>query len=275
MKTLIVEDSPETREVLQTYLHTLGHEVTVCPDAESALEACQQEFYPLIISDLSLPEMDGLELCWRIRALPRGELCMIMIITGFDEPELLERVLNAGADDFLVKPLRMKTLQIRVVIMEREYQYRVQRRKVQEELLKYREQLEEVVEERTAELKRKNASLQAILERSQQLFLFIDPEYTIQALTPRVKDVIRNVYGVDVEEGHRLDPSLFFSNPASFEACFEKALGGEFVGFEHEVKREDDRLSWFMFQFNPVITDNNQIVGVYLSISDITKRKQS
>ena len=96
MKTLIVEDSPETREILSAHLSNLGHEVTACPDAESALAACHKEFFPAIISDMNLPEMDGLELCWRIRSLPRGELCIFMIITGFDEPELLEKVLDAG-----------------------------------------------------------------------------------------------------------------------------------------------------------------------------------
>ncbi len=274
MKILIVEDSPETRELLQAHLSGLGHEVTACPDAESGLEACQQAFYPLIISDLSLPEMDGLELCWRIRSLPRGELRMIMIITGFDEPELLERVLNAGADDFLVKPLRMKTLQTRVVIMERQYQYRVQRRKVQEELLKYHEQLEERVDERTAELKRMNASLRAILERSQQLFLFIDHDYKVQIFTRKAKEVLRNVYGVNIEEGLHLEPAVFPTELENFDTCFQRALQGEFVGFEQQVQGEDELLYWFMFQFNPMKTEKNEVIGVYLSIADITDRKR-
>ncbi len=274
MKTLIVEDSPETREILATHLMGLGYEVTACPDAESALAACQEHFYPVIISDMNLPEMDGLELCWRLRSLPRGELCMFMIITGFDEPELLEKVLDAGADDYLLKPVKLKPLQIRMVIMGRQHQYRVQRRKVQEELLKYREQLEEIVEERTEELTRKNSALQAILEKNQQLFLFLDPAYRIQAFSLRTKDVIHHIFGVEIQEQLQFDPAVFFEHPEEFDSCFQRALDGEFIGFEYQIPRENAPSGWFMFQFNPVITYQKQVVGVYLSISDITTRKQ-
>jgi len=73
MKILIVEDEPSSRLLLEKQLSLWGHEVIGCADAEIALEMYQQTFYPLIITDLGLPGMDGLELCRRIRTFPHGK----------------------------------------------------------------------------------------------------------------------------------------------------------------------------------------------------------
>ncbi len=91
--------------LLEEQIGDYGHEVTACETAISALEAYQQTFYPLIVTDLGLPGMDGLELCHRIRSLPQGEQSMILVVTARDTPEDLQAVLDAGADDYLIKPV--------------------------------------------------------------------------------------------------------------------------------------------------------------------------
>jgi len=141
MKTLVVDDEPLALMVLEEQIGSYGHEVTTCENAITALEAYQQTFYPLIVSDLGLPGMDGLELCRQIRSLPQGDQSIILVITARDTPEDLQAVLDAGADDYLTKPVSQEQLNIRLTILERQIQLLAQRRQAEEEQRKLEAQL--------------------------------------------------------------------------------------------------------------------------------------
>src|SRR4026208_2312460 len=105
MKVLIVEDDIVTQRLFEMILLSRGHKVTVCQDAEAAWEEYQKEPYPLIILDWLLPGMDGLQLCYQLRALPHGDRSVILMVTTRNQPEHLREVLDAGADDYLAKPV--------------------------------------------------------------------------------------------------------------------------------------------------------------------------
>jgi len=92
MKVLIVEDNSIDTLLFATVVRERGHEVMACISAESALESCQKMFYSLIIADIGLPGMDGLEFCRRVRALPRGKHCFILIITGSPDSENIKKI---------------------------------------------------------------------------------------------------------------------------------------------------------------------------------------
>ena len=128
MKVLVVDDEPITRFVLEKHIQSLGHEVMTCEDAELALEAYQQTFYPLIIVDLGLPGMDGFELCRRLRNFPQRDRSMILAVTGYDQMEDLHEALNAGADDYLSKSAPKEQLQARLTIIERQLVHLTQRK---------------------------------------------------------------------------------------------------------------------------------------------------
>jgi PAS domain S-box-containing protein len=120
MKTLIIEDDPITRFMFERHIRELGHEAIACAEAETALETYLQTFYPLILLDLELPGMDGFEFCRRVRALPRGDYSMILVITAYDQQKALKAALDAGADDYLTKPVSIEQLQVRLTIIERQ-----------------------------------------------------------------------------------------------------------------------------------------------------------
>jgi signal transduction histidine kinase len=141
MKTLVVDDEPLSLMLFEEQIRTYGHEVTPCENAITALEAYHKTFYPLIVLDLGLPGMDGLELCRRIRSLPQGDQSIILVVTARDTPEDLQAVLDAGADDYLIKPVSQKHLNIRLTILERQIQLLVQRRQAEEERHKLEVQL--------------------------------------------------------------------------------------------------------------------------------------
>ena len=119
MNVLLVDDDGVTRSIITRMLTQRGHEVAEFGDAEAAWEACQQEVFSLCVLDWELPGMSGLDLCRMLRTLPYGDSCGILMITGRDRKEDLKAILDAGAHDYLAKPLKVESLEIRLAIVER------------------------------------------------------------------------------------------------------------------------------------------------------------
>ncbi len=110
-KILVVDDEPSILDVLSYNLTKAGHQPIVAQDGERALEMARSECPDLVILDLMLPGLDGLEVCRRLRQ--HGDLPIIML-TAKDEE--IDRVvgLEVGADDYVVKPFSVRELMARV-----------------------------------------------------------------------------------------------------------------------------------------------------------------
>jgi two-component system response regulator ResD len=115
-KVLIVDDEPNIREVVGLYLRRDGHNVVSAADGEEALEVFRENEPDLVVLDLMLPKISGLELCRRMRADRRVPLIML---TARGEEE--ERIvgLSLGADDYVVKPFSPRELVARVAAVLR------------------------------------------------------------------------------------------------------------------------------------------------------------
>jgi diguanylate cyclase (GGDEF)-like protein len=131
---LVVDDDAGARAVLGDYLSMRGHDVTTVGDAETGWEAFQAHPFPIVLVDWRLPGMDGLQLCRRLRAGPRGEAAVILVVTGLDQPENLSAVLEAGANDYVKKPLDLELLDVRMSFAEREVAEIIERKRAQDEL---------------------------------------------------------------------------------------------------------------------------------------------
>src|SRR4028118_1835051 len=110
MDILIVEDEPEIARIIQLALEKEGFSCRVSRDGLSALQAFQEQQPDLIILDLMLPGLDGLEVCARIRQKPGAKDPYILMLTA--KGEEIDRVigLSTGADDYLVKPFSPREL---------------------------------------------------------------------------------------------------------------------------------------------------------------------
>ena len=102
VRVLLVEDDPMIGDALRVALHDASCAVDWACDATAAEEALQESEPQIIVLDLALPDMDGLELLRRIRA--SRSLASIVVITARDAVEARVRALDSGADDYLVKP---------------------------------------------------------------------------------------------------------------------------------------------------------------------------
>ena len=105
LRVLVAEDDPMFRRILQSWLQTWSHEVVVAENGARAWDILQQEQPPeLLILDWMMPEIDGTELCRRIRAQRRSRYQYILLVTGKNDRQDVVRGLDAGADDYLSKP---------------------------------------------------------------------------------------------------------------------------------------------------------------------------
>ncbi len=138
MRTLIVEDNDATRLLLQKILETRGHEVTVCPNAESAWGVYQKKLFDLVILDWMLTGMDGVELCRKMRSVSHGDKSIILMFTNRNNPGDLQSGLDAGADDYLQKTGDISRLNIHLAIAERQVERLSKRIETEHELAQAR-----------------------------------------------------------------------------------------------------------------------------------------
>lgn len=119
MEILVVEDTRVAALVLQRILVGMGLEVTLTKNGLEAWEALQHKEFPVVISDWMMPEMDGIELCRRIRSRPAGSFSYLILLTARGTREDKAEAIEAGVDDFLVKPLDADELATRLRVAQR------------------------------------------------------------------------------------------------------------------------------------------------------------
>ena len=109
-RILLVEDDDNNAYVVSTRLGRLGYEVVVARDGEAGLAQARSLRPDLVIMDLSLPVLDGWEAMRRLRAEPETAAIPIMVLSAHAMPEERRHALEAGADDFETKPVRIAEL---------------------------------------------------------------------------------------------------------------------------------------------------------------------
>jgi len=120
MKILLVEDHPDSRRNLQRLIERRGHEVVAVGSAEDAEAAITKERFPFLILDWMLPGKSGVDLCRELRAQPNGDEMFILLVTARADTEDLQQALEAGANDYLTKPLDLGLLNVRLSVAERQ-----------------------------------------------------------------------------------------------------------------------------------------------------------
>jgi CheY-like chemotaxis protein len=120
VRVLIVDDEAVIRRLLETSLKTWGYEVLVASGGEQAWEILRRDDAPsFAILDWTMPGMDGLELCKKVRALQKPTTPYLIFVTAKARTQDIVTGLEAGADDYIVKPFQREELRARVRVGER------------------------------------------------------------------------------------------------------------------------------------------------------------
>jgi PleD family two-component response regulator len=113
-RILVVEDDFDISNMLKLYFQSLDYEVFVAPRGEKALELTRQKLPNVIVLDIMLPDIDGYEVCRRLRTNLRTSHIPILFLTQKDERSDKIRGLELGADDYITKPFDVEELRLRV-----------------------------------------------------------------------------------------------------------------------------------------------------------------
>ena len=253
-----MEDNPDERLLLSEILRSRGHSVTACEDAEKAWDAFRRHPVPLVLLDLVLPGMDGLELSRRIRGHPGGEGAVLLVVTGEEDPGVLERVLEAGADDYVTKPVDVALLNVRLAVAERE---------VREERDRARTQ---------AELARKSREMEILFRNLDEVFFSLDvPNGRLIQVSPAAHEVLGWA-----PEDLMADPDLWrrVLYPPELEAQQEAVAGLEpdrMLVHQYPFRRPDGAERWIEASLKAELDSEGRPLRIDAVLSDMTERRRS
>lgn len=128
MKLLIIEDEPSVISLLQRALQPHGYETSVSMNGKTGLQMALQYKFDLILLDLMLPGMDGIEICRNIRV--HDQQTPVLMLTALGTTENIVTGLHSGADDYLTKPFKMEELKARLHTLNRRMQSKTESKEV-------------------------------------------------------------------------------------------------------------------------------------------------
>ena len=114
MRVLIADDTILMRAMLSEQVASYGHEVILAKDGQEALDRAWSEPFDIAIIDWEMPRLSGLEVCWHLRADPRTAYAYLILMTAHDDAFYEFKALDAGADDFIHKPVNSAHLKARL-----------------------------------------------------------------------------------------------------------------------------------------------------------------
>ncbi|MFN2541523.1 MAG: response regulator [Chthoniobacterales bacterium] len=247
MKILFVEDDQESRRGLQRLIERRGHEVTAVGSVEEAEEAMQSESFQFLILDWMLPGKSGLDFCRELRAQPRGDEMFVLLVTARQHTEDLEKALEAGANDYLTKPLDLALLNVRLGVAERQIQELIERNHA-----------------RTA-LEESACAMADILENTTDGFFAVDHEWKFTFVNSEAEKLLgRTRVALIGQQIWREFPEL---KGSSFESNFRRVVA-EQAPIEFEASDVAGKV-WFEMHAYPSGT------GMSVFFRDVTERKSS
>jgi class 3 adenylate cyclase len=220
-RILVVDDTPTNVKLLEDLLRFHGYEVEAAFDGESALAALAERPPDLLLLDVLMPGLDGHEVCRAVRADPALAMLPVVMVTALEDREERVRGLEAGADDFLSKPLNPPELVARV-----------------RSLLRIR-RLYETVQRQAAQLAAWNRTLEA---RVAEEVAHVDKLQRLKRFfSPQLAELILAGGADDPLESHRRDVTVVFLDLRGFTAFAESAEPEEVMAalaeFHHAMGR--------------------------------------
>jgi two-component system, cell cycle sensor histidine kinase PleC len=245
----VVDDDATMRLLMRHTLKKAGFEVIEANDGKAALEILAHTRPDIILLDVMMPEMDGFATCYAIRALPDGERVPVLMVTGLDDVESINRAYEAGATDFITKPISYPLLGHRVRYVLRAHQ----------------------AMERVGHSEARLAHAQAIAHLGNW-------EWDLARQRVYVSDEILRIFGMTHTDFSGTYEDLFRAIHADDQeqvrAAMTRALAeGQSYALDHRICRADGSIRIVYQQGEAVAGEDGQIVRLSGTLQDITERK--
>ncbi len=197
-KVLVVDDNPSNVDILKTRLSVHGDEILTATDGEQALRIARESRPDLILLDVMMPKLDGIEVCSRLKSDPELPFVPIIVMSAKSNPEDVVQALEAGADEYLSKPINQTALVARVKSMLRIKELQNTMAEQAAQLAELNQRLEERVSEQAGKLERLS--------------------YLKQFFSPHLAELIVSAGGEQLLESHRREITVVFCDLRNFTA---------------------------------------------------------
>jgi class 3 adenylate cyclase/CheY-like chemotaxis protein len=221
-RILIADDIPANLHILQTRLAAQGYEIITAADGEAALAAAREQQPDLILLDVMMPKMDGIEVCRTIKADPSLPFVPIIMVTAKAESKDIVAGLEAGADEYLTKPVDQTALVARVKSMLRIKHLHDTGQDLAAQLAGWNKTLEQRVQEQVGQI-----------ERLGRLKRFFSPQLAELIVVGGAEDPLKT---------HRREVTVVFLDLRGFTAFAETSEPEEVMGVLREYHAEMGQL---------------------------------
>ncbi|MDD5171378.1 MAG: response regulator [Syntrophales bacterium] len=293
---LCVDDEETCLDLLEEILVLNGYKAVTVTNGKDALLQIRSQTIDLVLLDINMPGMDGLEVCRQIKEDPKLRDIQIIMITGLASHEDRVRGIEAGVEDYFTKPFNRTELLARIKILLKVKKLNDERRRAEEALKKSHDELDDQVKLRTAELTKANEMLQADITQRKQT------EEALRASEAKYRNIFENAMeGIyqSTPEGRFITINAAFARMAGYDSPDEIIAAVEDIrtqlyvhpedrgrfseimstrgivdGFEVEFYKKDGNTFWVIVYSRAVKDDQGKILYYEGIVKDITLRKQ-
>lgn len=276
MRILIAEDDPVSALVLRKTLEKRGYCVVVVSNGAEAMELLETEDFRLLILDWMMPEMDGVEVCRRLRARKEEAYRYVIFLTAKQTREDRLEALEAGTDDFLSKPLDPVELMARIRVAERILDMQEQLRAHAREM----ESLHQDLVTQHSQLEEAMVFLKGANQRFTELFMGLPIACFTYDMNGSIREWNRTceiLFGLRAEEAFEKKIWEVIGRPEDEAVTRERVnrvfSGERFEGLEMEDRRPDGTVRYLLCSTFPLSGVDAQIIGAISAYVDITERK--
>ena len=261
-RILVVDDEKSIRITLREFLQNEGYDVRISGDALEATDILKEEEFDVVVSDIILPKMNGIELLERVQET--SPKVKVIIMTGEPTDDTATEALRKGAFDYLTKPIG-KVAALSVVAKA------VRFKSLEDENRTYRDRLERLVEERTGELEQSREKYQSIVENIGMGIALISPAMEILEINRQMREWFPKL---DPDER----PTCYrsFHNPPRETVCdYCPAYKTYQDGQVHEttiVTKQDDGNRQYRIISSPIFNDQREVKAVVEMVENMTEQ---
>jgi PAS domain S-box-containing protein len=272
-RVLIVDDEESIRITLREFLSNDGHEVVVAPDALEALDHLRAGQFDVLVSDIILPKLSGVDLLNTVKEdFPD---LITVLVTGEPNVDTAASAVRKGAFDYLYKPVSKDMI---LGVVERAAHVKTlndEKRALEFENRRYRTKLEELVAKRTSALHESQELYKLLFDNVSDIIFSIEPDQRIRSMSPSVEKLL----GFSPEKiTGRVIGELPFLDSEAGQAARDDALrvltGQQVPAVTYEMKTANGEIRFGEARTSP-LTQNGEVIAAICVIRDITDRKRA